>query len=437
MAPGPSVAIADRQAATYLLSTKASSSMPTGRTLSTSAVIVEAPPSGVPSGWRHPDANATPVGNWPAAPAIQNHDLGDTDGQYTGNSPAIQVHAQTGFAPQSGGPNVLAAAASACVALPATESYGLASMEGEYTGYSPAIEWSAQSGFVPQIGVPNVAAVATPDAVASCWEMDVPPHGRNAVSHVACALQSSPMPAGWPTAPAPDMVAKDTLFPPSHKVKVLIPKTSLEPFALPAVVWPPLPQLLPVEMDWEPTHAIYLPVPGAAPSTGSVQVASAQATQTAVLAVAVLPSPVTSGVVTGREVQPLQPALAIVAPQAPRRQPNRSRETGMMRDSISTSNSMGMRPSQPPTCRGGQGRRWANFADVREPTLSARPEERIPGYQHPLVSNQPPPAPTPPLSTRPALTPFKPIWGPNQIRMLKVGVVCYGLLLGASYFGLI
>jgi len=436
MAHGPGVAIADGQAATSLISAQASSSMPIGGTLSTSAVIVGTGPSGVPSSSPHPNANATPAGNWPAAPANQSHDLGGMGGGHAVNSAAIQAPAQTGFAPQFGGANVLSVAASGGVALPATLSYGLESMECEYTGYSPAIEWPAQCGFVPP--VPNVAAIATSVGATSGWGADVPPHGRDAVSQLACAQQSLLMPAGWPTAPPPDMAANDTLFPPGHKATVEIPRTSLLPFALPAVVWPPLPQLLPVEMDWEPTHAIVLTGPGASPSTGPAQVASGLATQPAVSAVVVVPSPGGCGEDTGREAQPLQ--------RAPHRHANWSSDTGVHRDSISVSDahsrgpdSMRTRACQQPARRGVQARRWENFADfriVRDPSLS-RPEERSPGRQPPLVSDEPPAAPTPPVRTRPALAPSEPIWGPNQIRILKVGAVCYGLLLGASYLGLI
>ena len=432
MAHGPGVAIVGGQAATFPISAQASSSMPIGGKLSTSAAIVGTGPSGVPSSSRYPDANATPDGNWPAAPANQNHGLGGMGSWHA----AIQAPAQSGFAPQFGAANVLSVAASGGVALPVTLSYDLESMECEYTGYSPAIEWPAQCGFVPP--VPNVTAITTSDGVTSGWGADVPPHGRDAVSQLACAQRLLLTPADWPTAPPPDMVANDTLFPPGHKVTVEIPRTSLLPFALPAVVWPPLPQLLPVEMDWEPTHAIVLTGPGASRSTGPAQVASGQATQTAVAAVVDVPSPGGSGEVTGRDVQPLQ--------RAPLRHANWNRGTGVHCDSLSISDahnrgqdSMRMRACQQPARRGVQARRWENFADVRivRGPSQSRPEERSPGRQPTLVSDQPPAAPSPPARTRPALAPSEPIWGPNQIRMLKVGAVCYGLLLGASYFGLI
>jgi hypothetical protein len=440
MAVGPTGTIAEGQAMPSLLTAQAPSSMPTGGTLSASAAV---------------------VGGGPISVSFQSHDLDD--------------------------------------------------MECEYTGYVPAIQGPALSGFAPQIGGSNVAAAATSGGVTSGWGQTGLPHGGNTVSQHPCAPPPSSMPTGLPTTTAPAIVATDTLFPPGHKVKLEIPKTSLAQFTLPTVVWPPLPevlptdtlfppghqvqlevpksslpqftlppvvwpplpqllptdtlfppghtvklevpesslvpfhphplvspplpQLLPVEMDWEPTPAEDLLVPVAVPSTGSVLVAGAPVAETAVAA---SPASETPGVAAGTAPPP-QPTHAMPEPVALLRKRNWNRDTGVSRDSICTSDaskwgstSMETRPRQPANCDDGERKRWKTWRDVRiirEPTQS-RPEERRPPYQ-------PPPAPTHPVRPRPALALPGPIWGPNQIRMLKVGVVCYGLLLGASYFGLI
>jgi hypothetical protein len=449
MAVGPTGTIAEGQAVPSLLTAQAPSSMPTGGTLSASAAVVGVGPISVSYGWGQAAANTTSVCSWPPAPVIQSHDLDDMECEYTGYAPAIQ------------GSNVAAAATSGGV----TSGWGQTGLP--HGGNTVSQHPCAQPPSSMPTGLPTTTA---PAIVAT--DTLFPPGHKVKLEIPKTSLAPFTLPAVvWP--PLPEVLPTDTLFPPGHQVQLEVPKSSLPPFTLPPVVWPPspqllptdtlfppghtvklevpesslvpfhphplvsppLPQLLPVEMDWEPTPAEDLLVPVAVPSTGSVLVAGPPVAETAVAA---SPASETPGVAAGTAPPP-QPTDAMPEPVALLQKRTRNRDTGVSRDSIyssdaskSGSTSMETRPRQPANCDDGERKRWQTWRDVRitcEPTQS-RPEERRPPYQ-------PPPAPAHPVRPRPALALPGPIWGPNQIRMLKVGVVCYGLLLGASYLGLI